>query len=224
MLIAALGAVWAISLFGTGGRRAALAMLVAGGGMGVLGYVDDVYGDRHAGGLVGHARALLRGTFTTGMLKAGGGVVVGVAAAMIVGWRGPWVVAAGAVVALSSNLANLLDLRPGRTIKLWAPFALWLGSVCAATPRAVLAGLGGAVAAFLVWELRERVMLGDTGAGLLGAALGVAAVSVLGRGGVLTAGTVLLAVTLLSEVVSFSRVIEAVPPVRWFDRLGRRPD
>ena len=25
-----------------------------------------------------------------------------------------------------------------------------------------------------------------------------------------------------SELVSFSRVIDAVPPLRWFDRLGRR--
>ena len=34
---------------------------------------------------------------------------------------------------------------------------------------------------------------------------------------------VLIALNLLSEVVSFSRVIERVPPLRWFDRLGRHP-
>jgi hypothetical protein len=33
----------------------------------------------------------------------------------------------------------------------------------------------------------------------------------------------LLVLTLLSEVVSFSRVIAAVPPLRFLDRLGRRP-
>ncbi len=32
----------------------------------------------------------------------------------------------------------------------------------------------------------------------------------------------LLTLTLLSEVVSFSRIIDRVAPLRWFDRLGRR--
>ena len=34
---------------------------------------------------------------------------------------------------------------------------------------------------------------------------------------------VLIALNLLSELVSFSRVIERAPPLRWFDRLGRVP-
>ncbi len=33
---------------------------------------------------------------------------------------------------------------------------------------------------------------------------------------------VLVALNVLSEVVSFSRIIEATPPLRWFDRVGRR--
>ncbi len=31
----------------------------------------------------------------------------------------------------------------------------------------------------------------------------------------------LIALNLASEFVSFSRVIERVPPLRWFDQLGR---
>jgi len=35
---------------------------------------------------------------------------------------------------------------------------------------------------------------------------------------------VLLALNVAAELVSFSRVIDAVPALRWFDRLGsRRP-
>jgi hypothetical protein len=33
---------------------------------------------------------------------------------------------------------------------------------------------------------------------------------------------VLLAVNVAAELVSFSRIIDAVPPLRWFDRLGSR--
>ena len=66
-------------------------------------------------------------------------------------------------------------------------------------------------------------MLGDTGANILGGVLGLMVVLVCGRGvrnGVLV-GLILL--NLASEFVSFSRVIQAVPPLRWFDRLGRLP-
>ena len=220
----ALAGVWLVSLVSDEAGRIALAMMLAGLGMCVLGYVDDVYGDRRAGGLIGHARALLRGTFTTGMLKAAGGVLTGLTAAWVVGWRDAWVIAAGAVIALASNLANLFDLRPGRVIKLWVPLAVWLGlAMRLEAPRAVLAGLGGAVCVFVVWELGERVMLGDTGAGLLGAVLGVGAVAVLDRTGVVVSAVVLLALTLLSEAVSFTRLIEAVGPLRWLDHVGRRP-
>jgi UDP-N-acetylmuramyl pentapeptide phosphotransferase/UDP-N-acetylglucosamine-1-phosphate transferase len=65
-------------------------------------------------------------------------------------------------------------------------------------------------------------MLGDTGANALGGALGV--------GVVLTASDLALAIVLaalaaanvLSELVSFSRIIDAVPPLRALDRAGRR--
>jgi hypothetical protein len=35
---------------------------------------------------------------------------------------------------------------------------------------------------------------------------------------------VVAGLNLTSEVVSFSRVIDRVPPLRTLDRLGRRPD
>jgi hypothetical protein len=65
-------------------------------------------------------------------------------------------------------------------------------------------------------------MLGDAGANGLGALLGLALLqhAPQRRG---TALGVLAALTLASEVVSYSRVIDAVPPLRWVDRAGRRP-
>jgi UDP-N-acetylmuramyl pentapeptide phosphotransferase/UDP-N-acetylglucosamine-1-phosphate transferase len=68
-------------------------------------------------------------------------------------------------------------------------------------------------------------MLGDTGANALGAALGCAAVLIVGDRVRDVIAVVLLALTLASEVVSFSRVIAAVAPLRALDRLGRlRPE
>ncbi len=211
--------------------KVALTMLGAGLVTAALGLVDDVYGDRHAGGLIGHARALLRGTVTTGLLKAGGGAIVGLACAAMLGWRGLWGLLGGAVVALASNASNLFDLRPGRVIKLWVPCTVWLlfsasvRSGALASGRVMVAALLAGVVVFVFAELRETVMLGDVGAGLLGVVLGVAAIAVVDRAGLVVVFGVLLALTLLSEVVSFTKLIEATPPLRWLDRLGRRaPD
>ena len=202
--------------------RVAVVMTLGGLSMALLGYVDDVYGDRHAGGLLGHARALLKGKFTTGMLKAGGGAAVGVLSAWGLGWRGVWIVVAGAAIALSANLANLLDLRPGRVIKVWLLCAIPVAmSTSTGAGAIVVCAVAGALAVFLVWELREDVMLGDTGAGLVGSVLGVGAATSVGRSGIIVVVTVLLALTLLSEAVSFTRLIEAFPPLRWIDELGR---
>lgn len=202
--------------------RPGLAMLGAGLAMAALGYIDDVYGSRHAQGLRGHARALVRGEVTTGGMKAVGGALVGVGAAWVVGLRGGWIVVGGAVVALAANLANLLDLRPGRTIKVWYPCAIALVALDASgTRELVILAVTGGVSAFLPDELRERIMLGDTGAGLLGAVAGVAALNALGHRGLVVCLAVLLAFTLASELVSFTQVIESTGPLRRLDELGR---
>jgi UDP-N-acetylmuramyl pentapeptide phosphotransferase/UDP-N-acetylglucosamine-1-phosphate transferase len=103
----------------------------------------------------------------------------------------------------------------------YVPVAVVAGTAAAGVALAVVAG---AAAGLLVGDLRERFMLGDTGANALGAALGCATVLVVGEGVREVVTAVLLALTLLSEVASFSRIIAAVPPLRAFDRLGRRPE
>lgn len=212
----------ALLLIGDLGKPPA-ATAAAGIAVAILGLVDDVYGDRHAGGLIGHTRELFRGRVTTGALKAVGGAVVGLVAAWFLGERGVWIVAGGAVIALSANLANLLDLRPGRTLKVWFLGAITLVVAGVADGAAVmLFAIGGGVLVFAVFELGERLMLGDTGAGLLGAMLGVVAAASLGRTALLIALGALIALTLVSEVSSFTKVIEGVRPLRWLDQLGRK--
>ena len=65
-------------------------------------------------------------------------------------------------------------------------------------------------------------MLGDTGANVVGAAVGLAAVIVLGHGAVLAVLVALVALNMISEWVSFSAVIDRTAPLRWLDRLGSR--
>ncbi len=222
----------------------------------LFGLVDDVYGDRDARGLKGHLSALLKGRMTTGALKSVGIAVVAVAVpAMVIGAAAGTpgamlsMIAGGAVIALSANLANLLDVRPGRALKGYAaviatvlvanmtfdisdivtgrfPLEVWLADGLA-YHAAMAALLLGPVVAIWRFDLGEMAVLGDSGANAMGALAGYMVVF----RGIETVGSpvwyalvlgVLLALTLLSEFVSFSVVIDRVPPLRWLDHLGSR--
>lgn len=222
-LAAAVGAAATPGLAG----RVRLALAVAAAGAGGLGSYDDLVGSRASRGLAGHVGALGRGEVTSGSVKLLGLAATGVAAAAALPpcSRGPGrvtdVAATGAAVAGSANLVNLFDLRPGRALKV----ALLTGAPLLAGGRqhrgAPVAAPLGAALALLPDDLGERAMLGDSGANALGAVLGVGAASGLGRGGRFALLGATCGLTAASEVVSFTRVIDAVRPLRWFDRLGR---
>lgn len=206
----------------TGARLLVLLAVVA---FGFLGFVDDLVGDGGDRGLKGHLRAALRLRLTTGFVKLAGGAAIGLAIAAAAHQGGiARTLVDGALVALAANIANLFDRAPGRTVK-WALLVYVPLAIVAATdaPGTAVAPVAGAAAALLWGDVRERFMLGDTGANALGAGLGTAAVLALGPDARTIVATVLLALTLLSEVVSFSRVIQAVPPLRLLDRAGRLP-
>lgn len=195
---------------------------VAVTGAALAGGLDDLGGRTDVKGLRGHLRALGRGELTSGMVKVLALVGSG---AVAVAWhdhrsgRGPsaHTLAGAGLVAGAANLANLLDLRPGRALKVSLAHAIPLGAA-GRLPAAAVVGAGLVV---LPDDLAGRSMLGDTGANPLGAATGMAVAQTLGsRGRWLALGAV-TGLTLASEVVSFTRVIESTPVLRELDRWGR---
>ena len=206
----------------TGAR--ALVLLVAVG-FGLLGAVDDLLGGSEAQGFRGHVAAMLRGRLTTGGLKLVGGVAVAlVAVAPIAGESVGRLLADGALVALAANLGNLLDRRPGRVIKVaGVTFVVLAVATGAAHALGGVAVVIGAALALLLDDLHERLMLGDAGANVLGGALGLGVVLSCAPGTRLVVLAIVAVLNLSSEVVSFSRVIDAVPPLRFLDRAGRLP-
>lgn len=109
--------------------RAALGGLVASLGGGLAGYIDDVDQGAHDGGKVakglkGHLGALAHGQVTTGVIKIAGIGASALAASSLVGSKATSVGGKVSDLALNTvliagtaNLANLLDLRPGRALK-----------------------------------------------------------------------------------------------------------
>jgi UDP-GlcNAc:undecaprenyl-phosphate GlcNAc-1-phosphate transferase len=203
-----------------GPRR--LAVLVALG-FGLLGLLDDLVGSGGDGrGFRGHLRAMRSGQLTTGFVKLAGGGAVAVIVASGVSDRVIDVVVDALLIALAANLANLLDRAPGRAGKVGA--VAFVALLIAGGAQRALGGVAavvGAVVALLPADLHERVMLGDAGANVLGAALGLGVALVAPTGVRVAVLVVLLALNLLSEAVSFSSVIERVAPLRWLDQLGR---
>ena len=109
--------------------RAALGGVVASLGGGLAGYIDDVDQGAHDGGKVakglkGHLGALAHGQVTTGVIKIAGIGASALAASALVGSKATSMGGKVADLALNTvliagaaNLANLLDLRPGRALK-----------------------------------------------------------------------------------------------------------
>lgn len=225
--------------------RAALGGVVASLGGGLAGYIDDVDQGAHDGGKVakglkGHLGALAHGQVTTGVIKIAGIGASALAASALVGSKATSVSGKAADLALNTvliagtaNLANLLDLRPGRALKatvlVAAPLS-YFSCAAAKTPasgasaqRLLASGLNAAAITALVEDLQETTMLGDTGANAAGALLGTSLAA--NDSWKLRLGTALGVVGLIlaSEKVSFSKVIAANPALNWLDQLWRRP-
>lgn len=240
--------------------RAALGGVVASLGGGLAGYIDDVDQGAHDGGKVakglkGHLGALAHGQVTTGVIKIAGIGASALAASSLVGSKATSVSGKAADLALNTvliagtaNLANLLDLRPGRALKatvLVATPLSYFSCAAAKTPasgasgapsatpvspaspasaqRLLASGLNAAAITALVEDLQETTMLGDTGANAAGALLGTSLAA--NDSWKLRLGTTLGVVGLIlaSEKVSFSKVIAANPALNWLDQLWRRP-
>jgi len=190
-------------------------------GVAFLGLVDDLLAAAPRGWR-GHGAAILRGSFSTGALKAAGSL--GLALLVLLG-RGDgdlhYLLSVGVLV-LATNLLNLLDLRPGRSIK--ALVLIGAGLTLGAWETGPAAALGLFLAPLLVlgfYDVRERAMLGDTGSNLAGGLAGLWLVLTLSTLGLAIALAALLGITIYGEFRSISAFVDRTPLLRQLDSIGR---
>jgi UDP-GlcNAc:undecaprenyl-phosphate/decaprenyl-phosphate GlcNAc-1-phosphate transferase len=195
-------------------------------GVALLGLLDDSLGQTgdtgSPRGWRGHARAVLAGRFSTGAIKAIGAFALAAYAVSGRGRENLDYLADLALLLLTTNLFNLLDLRPGRVEKVY--FLLTLG-LCVggwtAEPLELLGIFIGPVAVGAWLTLRERAMLGDTGSNLIGALAGVSMLETLGDPARLIALGIVVALNLYGEFRSITAFVDRVPLLRHLDSLGR---
>lgn len=195
-------------------------------GVAALGLFDDAYSGPSRGWR-GHGSVVRGGALPTGAVKAIGTLALaGWVAGRLVGGDDAaadtrWVLVV-LVLALATNLFNIIDLRPGRAVKV---FVLVTIGAAVAVGTDLLDAFGAYIGAILVvgvYDLRERGMLGDTGANLVGAVAGLMLVTAItSTAGLAVCAAVLLAVTAYGEYRSLSAFVERTPGFRHLDSMGR---
>jgi len=206
-------------------------------GVTALGLFDDAYSGASRGWR-GHGRAVLSGGMPTGALKAVGtlalatwfatqptGVSAGFCDTPSDCYFGPpfkvWLPTV-LVLVLSTNLFNIVDLRPGRAVK---SFLLVAVALIIANGTLQLESMGvyvGAIVVVGLYDLREQGMLGDTGANLIGAVAGVwLATTINSEWGLWLCAAILAAITAYGEFRSISAFVERTPILSHLDSVGR---
>jgi hypothetical protein len=190
-------------------------------GVGCLGLIDDLV-DAVPRGWREHTRAVARGQLSTGAIKAVGTLGLAAYAAAGGGAAGPDYLADIALLALAAHIGNLIDTRPGRTEK---ALALTAAAVCAGSwslaPLQPIAPLILPVTVGAWFTLRERAMLGDAGASLIGGVIGVLLVTTMAAPATYVALAGLIAISLYGEFRSISSAIGRIPLLDRLDSLGR---
>ncbi len=193
------------------------------GGLGLLGFIDDRWGDRSATGLRGHLKKFIDGEITTGFVKAVGGLTLSICVCkygLDQSWKSSLV--SGLIIALSANMLNLLDLRPGRASGTFLLVSMLLLATMWSRHQFITPLMILAVPVIILHErdCRARAMMGDCGSNSLGAALGISSV-LLFPGWVAHALMllVLVGLHLLAEKISFTKVIAGNPILSKLDRM-----
>ncbi|MBI4744664.1 MAG: hypothetical protein HY776_07610 [Actinobacteria bacterium] len=204
-------------------NKLVLPFLIAIIGMSFLGLLDDLFGDRSIGGFKGHFGKLKEGHITTGVLKALGG---GVLSLFIVRFFTNNIVINfldALLMALFINIFNLLDTRPGRTLKVFLFLSLIIFIIAFKAELVVLMALFiGIALALIKTDLSGRSMMGDVGSNSLGAIIGLSFVIVFNIIAKVIFLILLILIHLFTEKHSITETISKIKFLDYLDRLGRK--
>ena len=185
------------------------------------GILDDIIGTREVSGLKGHFKSFFKGTLTTGGFKAIFGGFVGVLISIAISESIPDIIINTLIIALSTNLMNLLDLRPGRAIKVYlvimiAIFITLTGYI-KILPLLILPN----VLAYFNYDLKAKAMMGDTGSNVLGISIGMIMVFGYSFNVRVSWLVFLVLIHILTEKYSLTEIIENNKILNFIDKLGR---
>lgn len=187
----------------------------------LVGILDDIIGNRDVSGLKGHFKSLFKGTLTTGGFKALFGGFVGLTISVAISKNIVDIGINTLIIALSTNLMNLLDLRPGRAIKVYLVIVLTLLFTLIGYPKGLILILLPSVLVYFKEDIKAKAMMGDTGSNVLGISIGI--LIAIGYARPIRLGWLafLIFIHILTEKYSLTKIIENNKVLNFIDKLGR---
>ena len=189
----------------------------------IFGLLDDLNSDRQKG-LFGHIYLFIfKGIVSSGLVKACLGIIT--SAFFSLAFNRNWdihILVDTLIIALTANLINLLDVKPGRAAKgviIW--IIIFLIFKAEFETLILLYPITVMIAVFLSGDLQEHFMMGDTGANALGGLLGGITVIFMSFDAKILYLIFLIAVHVLTEFVPLSKIIEKSRILSLVDNLGR---
>ncbi|WP_300279900.1 glycosyl transferase [Peptacetobacter sp.] len=189
--------------------------------MSFAGIMDDIIGNRNVSGLKGHFKSLFKGTLTTGGFKALYGGFVGLLISVVLTNSIPEIILNTLIVALSTNLMNLMDLRPGRAIKVYLLIMLVMIFTLTGFNKVLMCLLVPSVLAYFNQDLKAKCMMGDAGSNVLGISIGIFMVYGYSINIKIAWLGFLIAIHIFTEKYSLTEIIEKNKVLNFLDRLGR---
>lgn len=189
--------------------------------MAFAGIMDDAIGNRDVTGLKGHFLSMFKGRLTTGGFKAVLGGFIGIVVSAAVADNILGVVVGTLVVALATNFMNLLDLRPGRAIKVYLIISILVLIFAGDFNRQLYMFLLPGVVSYFIFDLKALSMMGDAGSNVLGVFIGVMIVISFSIQVQLVCLVGLIAIHVLTEKYSLTKLIEQNSVLNFIDKLGR---
>ncbi|WWD84491.1 hypothetical protein TEGL_29240 [Terrisporobacter glycolicus ATCC 14880 = DSM 1288] len=185
------------------------------------GIIDDTIGNRDVSGLKGHFKSLFKGKLTTGGFKALFGGFVGLVISVSISKNITDIIINTLIIALSTNLMNLFDLRPGRAIKVYLVIMITIFITLTGYIKILPLLILPNVLAYFNFDLKAKAMMGDTGSNALGISIGI----LMAFGYTLNVRigwlVFLVLIHLLTEKFSLTKIIEKNKLLNFIDRLGR---
>ena len=189
--------------------------------MSFLGIIDDLLGDRDTTGLKGHIGKLLHLELTTGGLKAVMGGIISLLVSIPFHSNIFFIIFNGLIIALFTNLINLLDLRPGRAIKVYLLCTIILFIFSNQENVYLLMITTIIVLVYFPMDLRALAMMGDVGSNALGFVLGFFTTIYFTNPFKIFIFILLILTHIFSERSSITNLIENNQILNFIDQLGR---
>ena len=189
--------------------------------MAFLGIIDDLLGNRDTTGLRGHIGKLLRFKLTTGGLKAFMGGVISIFVSLPFSSSFWLLILNSFILALFTNLINLLDLRPGRALKFFLFYAILLLIFSNPDNNYLLIIVIIIALVYFPLDIKSLAMMGDVGSNSLGFVLGFFTISYFASLCKLVVLILLVLTHIFSEKYSITNFIEKNKFLKDLDDLGR---